>query len=82
MKITVLFFAGVRDLVGNEREEIELPSHVRCIADVRGLLEARHAALKGALDAVRLAKNEEFVDADAPVAEGDVVALIPPVSGG
>jgi molybdopterin converting factor small subunit len=31
---------------------------------------------------VRWAKNEVFVDMDATLAEGDVIALIPPVAGG
>ena len=40
------------------------------------------AAPIGEICSVRFAKNEEFVDPDATLDEGDVVALIPPVAGG
>ena len=45
-------------------------------------LEQRHAALRGRLQAVRVAVNEEFVELSSDLHAGDVVALIPPVSGG
>jgi molybdopterin converting factor small subunit len=45
-------------------------------------LQARHAALAGRLESVRVAVNEEFVEASTLLDGGEVVALIPPVSGG
>jgi molybdopterin converting factor small subunit len=38
--------------------------------------------LRGRLQAVRVAVNEEFVERSCELRSGDVVALIPPVSGG
>ena len=79
-QVQILYFAALRDQVGCAEEHLTLPpGEVRVAALVR-LLEAKHPNLR--LDAVRVALNEEFADASAPVAPGDVVALIPPVSGG
>lgn len=43
---------------------------------------ARHPNLEPLLKSVRWARNHELVELDEPVAEGDEVALLPPVAGG
>jgi molybdopterin converting factor subunit 1 len=90
LPLRVLYFAALRDLSGTSEEELELelgpgPAALPTPLDVSGLLdrlEQRHAALRGRLDAVRVAVNEEFVERTAELHGGEVVALIPPVSGG
>ena len=81
-RITVLYFAAVRDARGTDREELTLPDGVATISDLATLLERLHAGLTGRLSGVRYAINEEFVDERAQLRAGDVVAVIPPVSGG
>jgi molybdopterin converting factor subunit 1 len=76
MKVTVRLFAGLREQAGQSRRELELPAEAR-VADVWRLLELGEAP-PGLLYAV----NREYAPADAALAEGDEVALIPPVSGG
>lgn len=82
MKVTVLYFAAVRDLVGASEESLELPPHVTTIDGLAAHLAALHAALDGRLGYVRFARNEEFALAGDPIADGDTIALIPPVAGG
>ncbi len=82
MTITLLYFAAVRDLVGTDEERLELPPHVTTVATLGPFLEARHPALGGRLGSVRFAVNETFATRDEALAEGDIVALIPPVAGG
>lgn len=82
MKIAILYFAAVRELVGAEREELELPASVRSIADLGAWLERERAPLRDRLSHVRFAINEEFADPQDELRDGDVVALIPPVAGG
>ena len=82
MTITLLYFAAVRDLVGVDEERVALPAGVATIAALRGFLAARHPALDGRLGAVRFARNETFATNDEAIADGDVVAVIPPVAGG
>ena len=80
MQIRVIYFAAVRDLVGRDEETIDLAESATSTTDLVELLLGRHERLS--MEGVRLAVNEEFVDASHPLADGDTVALIPPVSGG
>lgn len=82
MSITVLYFAAVRDLVGTDEEKVELPAGVDTVEALAAHLVACHPALEGRLGYVRFARNEEFAASRDPVADGDTIALIPPVAGG
>ena len=78
--ITVLYFAAVRDLVGTAEEKIA--SDAKTIAELRAWLEKNRPALAGRLGSVRFARNEVFASEGDLLADGDVIALIPPVAGG
>jgi molybdopterin converting factor subunit 1 len=80
--ISVLYFAALRDLAGVGEESVELPADDCSVSAILAELERKHAGLRGRLSAVRVAVNEEFVPLGSQVRGGDVVALIPPVSGG
>lgn len=82
MKTTILYFAAVRDLVGREEEQLDLPASVTTVAELATYLAGLHSALAGRLGAVRFARNEVFAAPSELLADGDVIALIPPVSGG
>jgi molybdopterin converting factor subunit 1 len=81
-RIRVLYFAAVRDLVGLNEEELDLPASVHRVSDLVAELELVHPELRGRLGGVRVAVNEEFAQDSDPIGPGDVVALIPPVAGG
>ena len=80
--VTVLYFAAIRDLAGAPSEALSLPEQVRTVDDFVTYLGACRPALKSALGAVRIARNEVFVTLTEPVETDDVLALIPPVQGG
>jgi molybdopterin converting factor subunit 1 len=82
VRVTVLYFAAVRDLAGVDEEGLELPTEVTTIDALCAHLERTRPALDGRLGHVRFARNEEFARGADALAEGDVVALIPPVAGG
>lgn len=82
MKLTVLYFAAVRELVGRAEETLVLPPGIATIQALGAHLEELHEPLRGRLGSVRFARNEEFADGRDPIAEGDTIALIPPVAGG
>ncbi|MFO0570041.1 MAG: molybdopterin converting factor subunit 1 [Polyangiaceae bacterium] len=81
-RVKVLYFAGVKDLVGRSEEDLPLPDAVRSVLALEQLLTTVHPELAGRLGSVRFAVNESFAAASDPVAPGDVVAVIPPVAGG
>ena len=72
--VTLRLFAGLRELAGRSSIELE---DVATVADVWPLLELG-AEPGGLLYAV----NREYVERAHVLADGDEVALIPPVSGG
>jgi molybdopterin converting factor subunit 1 len=79
--VRILYFAVVRERLGRESEEISLPEGSTG-AQLLAALEARHPALSGLRGAIKIAVNEEFAPLERVLADGDVVALIPPVAGG
>jgi molybdopterin synthase catalytic subunit len=76
VQITVRLFAGLRELAGTGRQELELPEG-SSLSDVWAPLELGDEPA-GLLYAV----NREYAGPDTELSEGDEVALIPPVSGG
>jgi molybdopterin synthase sulfur carrier subunit len=82
VRIRVLYFAGLRDAVGFAEEDLDLPGTVRTVEDLGAYLSLRHRAYAERRAHVRIARNEAFADGAERLGDGDVVALIPPVSGG
>jgi len=82
VNVRMLYFAAVRDALGVDTEELELPAGVDTVAALSSHLERLHPGLSGKLVAVRFAINEEFAAASATLHAGDTVAVIPPVAGG
>jgi sulfur-carrier protein len=81
-EVRVLYFAGLRDLLGVAEEAVVLPAHVRTVGDLCAHLAQRHQPYAERRAHVRIARNEAFAGDDERLAHGDVVALIPPVAGG
>lgn len=80
LNITVIFFAALRDLVGQPELSLELSSASMTVEELLSLLLEKFPRLH--LEGVRVAVNEEFVEVSQVLRGDDVVALIPPVSGG
>ena len=76
MHVRVRLFAGLRERAGADEVELELPDG----AHVSDALERLRAVTDGVR--VVMAVNHEYADPDVPLAPGDELALIPPVSGG
>jgi len=81
MKVRILLFARLRDLVGTESVELDSPD-IESVGDAYRILRARHPELEAFSRSLLVAVNQEFADWNTPVAEGDELALFPPVSGG
>lgn len=81
MRIKVLFFGMLKDVVGRAEEELEVGPGAR-LQSVFTHYAERFPRLREMEGSVVLARNQQFSPASTPVAEGDEVALLPPVSGG
>jgi molybdopterin converting factor subunit 1 len=77
----VLFFAQLKDVTGCDAVELALPSPLNC-EQLWKLLIEKFPALASHQKNVRIARNWEYADVKTIFANGDEIALIPPVSGG
>ena len=76
---TLLLFAAAREAAGTGRETIE----ARTVEGVLDQARSRHGEQFAAVLAEsRVWLNGEPADPKTPVADGDEVAVLPPVSGG
>ena len=74
-------FAALREAAGRERVELELPAGATAEEAWRGLCR-QLPALEGKRGSLAVAVNRSYRRFDAPLAEGDEVVFIPPISGG
>lgn len=81
MRVSVLYFATLRDRAGVKDEPFECPSGTT-VKEFKELLGQKRSELVPALDTALVAVNREFAFPDHVLQEGDDVALFPPVSGG
>ena len=76
MRVTVRLFAILRQRAGRDTLELDLPDGAR-VSDALAEVDDLAGGLK-----LVMAVNREYAAADHPLAAGDELALIPPVSGG
>lgn len=81
MKVRLLYFAILRDIIGKSEDELEVPEGTPA-AEIWNRLRAKHSALARYERPPMTAVNERYVSADEPLRDGDEVAFIPPVAGG
>ncbi len=81
LRVTVKFFAAYREAIGEDEAVFEVPQGGR-VKNVRALVRATYPRLQAVEAAMLIAVNEAFVDDEAELREGDVVAVFPPLSGG
>lgn len=80
MKITVLFFGISSDLVGENQLEVTLEKAIS-VADFKDYLQEKYSSLDK-IKTYAIAVNESYANNDLVIKDNDVVAVIPPVSGG
>jgi molybdopterin synthase catalytic subunit len=81
IRVRIRLFAVQRELAGTREVPLELDDG----ADVEAAwtaLVARHPVLAPGRASLRFARNGDYADPTTTLADGDEVAMIPPVSGG
>jgi molybdopterin synthase catalytic subunit len=81
MQVTVKWFGPLREATGTKELGVRLPDGAR-LHDLAALLAREHEAFAAMASRLRAAVNQEVAEADAPLADGDEVAFLPPVAGG
>jgi len=81
VRIRVLFFGVIRDIVSLREDTVEVPEGAR-LETVLESYSSRFPRLRAMTSSIGMARNQQFASPGSPVAEGDEVAFLPPVSGG
>jgi molybdopterin converting factor subunit 1 len=80
MKVKILFFGITTDLVG-ENSILFTVKNGSSIKEIKEALLLNYTGLKN-INEFAIAVNETYANDDLIINEGDVIAIIPPVSGG
>ena len=79
MNITVRYFAAFREAAGRETEALD--TRASSPAELFSECASRHAGLQNYSSSL-VAINDEMVDWNSQLSEGDEVLFFPPVAGG
>ncbi|WP_414044250.1 molybdopterin converting factor subunit 1 [Macrococcus animalis] len=75
----ILYFAHIKSKVNRSQDEFMFSEPIT-VAELKSHLGKTYPNIQG--ESYQIAVNEEFVKDDETIHNTDVVALIPPVSGG
>jgi molybdopterin synthase sulfur carrier subunit len=81
MKITMKYFASLREVCGESTEVYEVPDGTT-VGELRRKAVEAHSGLGDIVEMTLPVVNMEYVGDDRVLEEGDEVSFIPPVSGG
>jgi len=81
MRVRVLFFGVLKDLVGKAGDTLDLDQGAS-VADLLAHYERQIPRLRESLPSLALAVNQEYASAETKLRSNDEVAILPPVSGG
>jgi molybdopterin synthase sulfur carrier subunit len=81
MKVRIRLFASLREAMGQGEMEIDLPGAATA-EDAWRHLALASPALRERRPGLLASINRRYAPFDSPLAEGDELVFIPPVSGG
>jgi molybdopterin synthase sulfur carrier subunit len=80
-QVRVLFFASLREEVGYGEVQVNA-CNTNDLLEVLALQLSPQAMLALSQDNVRIAVNQQLIEGNVALADGDEVAFLPPVTGG
>ena len=81
INVVVKLFGPAADAVGHDTLEYGLTPQAM-LGSLIALLYAKYPRLAAGAGSMRFAINGEYTDLNAVLADGDEIAIIPPVAGG
>jgi molybdopterin synthase sulfur carrier subunit len=85
LRLSVLYFARLKDAMGRPREDVEIPASVTTVGELRAWLVQRGAPWSGAfaqVRSIRAAMDQTMAADTTRLHDGAEVAFFPPVTGG
>lgn len=81
----LVYFAWVRERIGKDEEELDLPASVKTVGDLLAHLKTLGDEYESALfypEAIRVALNQEHAHHSEPIAGVREIGIFPPMTGG
>jgi molybdopterin synthase sulfur carrier subunit len=85
MKVKILYFAKIKELVGLDNEIIDLPASVITLEELKNYLILRGAPWSEIFlsnSATRCALNQNLMHSNFNIEAGSEIAFFPPITGG
>ena len=79
IEVKIKVFAGIKEKIGDDHIELQVQDTIT-VKELKDRLYIDYPELDG--EVFQVAVNESFETDDSVIKETDIVALIPPVSGG
>ena len=80
MKVSVLFFGITTDLVGENNLKLDIKEAIN-VSSFKDFLKEKFPTLDK-INSYAISVNEEYAEDNLVLKENDLIAIIPPVSGG
>lgn len=84
-RVTLLYFARIREALGLDEEQRDVPEGVKTVRDLMAWLAARderYAEAFATPEKLRCAIDQVMAPFDAPLEGASEIAFFPPVTGG
>ncbi|MDV2885791.1 molybdopterin converting factor subunit 1 [Alkalihalophilus pseudofirmus] len=78
--ITLLLFAELAERLNTK--EMQIDASGKTLKEVKEMVKEQHEGIAPVIDQSMIAVNEEYAEDTEILKDGDVIAFIPPVSGG
>ncbi|ERN52655.1 molybdopterin converting factor subunit 1 [Alkalihalophilus marmarensis] len=78
--ITLLLFAELAERLNTK--EMQIDASGKTLEEVKEMVKEQHEGIAHVVDQSMIAVNEEYAEDTEILKDGDVIAFIPPVSGG
>lgn len=84
MTVKIVFFASLREVLGVDSVDLQISGYSSVSALISQLANQQSPEWLGILTAenIRIAVNQDLINEDVGVVDGDEVAFFPPVTGG
>jgi molybdopterin converting factor subunit 1 len=82
MRVRLLYFGVLKEQTGQTSEFLVIDDSPADVSAVLQLVRTKHPSITQWLDSIAVAVNQEYAAPQTALADGDEVALLPPVSGG
>jgi len=81
MKVRVLFYAQLRDLLGMRHLDVDVADGAT-VRDLLGKIYAQQPTLRPHDKSILIGAGVEFVDRNYRLSPGEEISIMPPVQGG